>query len=370
MSNDDLVELTDISAPSKPKTLKHNISSIQGLRGLAAMFVAMAHLHAVELKLGGPVLFGNWALGGFGGVDLFFVISGFVMVWSNFKSQPTPAYVGRFWTLRAIRIYPLWWLVMGAIFAVYIIHPNWVYKSHAEHPDILKSFLLIPQSTLPLHAVGWTLIHELWFYFVFGFILFAPKRLMPTFLGLWAIVAIMGAVAINNPAPLTAIIFHPLTLEFIMGAFVAYAVSQGHQVYSRIFKYAGIILLVLSFTYVSGYAQDFFAAKWSRVLFFGVPSAILVYGFVCDEISGSRTPKPFIHLGDWSYALYLIHVPVFAACGRLFARFSRDGLLDNFIFDLIAFVAAIIAAAILHICFEKPILGFAHKLLKPKKAKK
>ena len=368
MPSEDLIELVPLKQNTKEPTktrLPKNIGQIQFLRGLAALFVAMAHLHAVELKLGGEILFGNWALGGFGGVDLFFVISGFVMVRSNFNSTPTPQYVSKFWALRAIRIYPLWWLVMGAIFVVYTIHPDWVYQSHKETPDILKSFLLIPQATLPLHAVGWTLIHELWFYIVFGFILFAPKKLMPAFLVGWALLVAFASLANQNPTPFLAIAIHPLTLEFIMGAGVAIIIkNHKERPYGDVAAILGAVLLFFSFARVAGFAQDFFALKWDRVFYFGLPSAILLYGMVVLELDGFKAKKPLIKLGDWSYALYLIHVPIFAATGRIFARFSREGLLDNFLFCAIAFVAAIIASAILHIMFEKPILKLAHKLLK------
>jgi peptidoglycan/LPS O-acetylase OafA/YrhL len=254
---------------------------------------------------------------------------------------------------------------MVAIFAVYIIHPDWVYQSHKETPDILKSFLLIPQSTLPLHAVGWTLIHELWFYFIFCFILFAPKRWMPAILVAWALVVAFGSLAAQNPTPFIAIILHPLTLEFIMGAGVAIIIKNRKELpYGDVAAILGAVMLFFSFARVAGFAQDFFALKWDRVFYFGLPSAILLYGMVVMELDGAKAKKPLVHLGNWSYALYLIHVPVFAATGRVFAKFSREGVLDNLLFCVIAFVAAVIASAILHIAFEKPIVALAHKVFK------
>ena len=77
------MELIDIDAPIKKKAKKTSeLGSIQMLRAIAAIMVAFAHLHAVEAKLGGPILFGTWSLAGFSGVDIFFVISGFIMVWT------------------------------------------------------------------------------------------------------------------------------------------------------------------------------------------------------------------------------------------------------------------------------------------------
>ncbi len=66
-------------------------------------------------------------------------------------------------------------------------------------------------------------------------------------------------------------------------------------------------------------------------------------------------------LGDWSYALYLIHVPVFAAIGRLAKPFANDSVIDNILINIVALASAIFAAFILHQLFEKPIMKLARR---------
>jgi peptidoglycan/LPS O-acetylase OafA/YrhL len=80
------------------------------------------------------------------------------------------------------------------------------------------------------------------------------------------------------------------------------------------------------------------------------------------EQDGYKSPQWSKSLGDWSYALYLIHVPVFAALGRLAAPFSGPGPLDNLILLTVTLAAAIVAAWILHVGFDRPVQKLAARL--------
>lgn len=337
-----------------------NLTSIQSLRGIAALAVSVAHLRAVENKFGGTPLLGDWAISGFAGVDLFFVISGFVMVWVTRARQGKARAVPGFWFARFMRVYPLWWLVLSAIVAVWMIKPAWVYASHLTDPDILRSYLLFPAKELPLHAVGWTLIHEVWFYVVFGLLLLGPIRWFPAILVLWA--AIVGAAAIALPTPedpIIALIRHPLTLEFILGAGVGLLASKRRFVAPRLVLPFGCLLLLLSFLSIRENPAIAFEGEWTRVWQFGVPAALILWSWVGLELkNGSASPRWSQALGNWSYGLYLIHVPVFVAVGRLAAPLSREGPLDNVVLLVVALGGAITAAFVLHVLFERPLTKF------------
>ncbi len=327
--------------------------------------MCLAHLHAVETKFGGAPLLGNWALSGFAGVDLFFVISGFVMVWVTRTDQGNAGSLPGFWLARFLRVYPLWWFVLSAIVAVWMVKPGWVYASHLTNPDIIRSYLLFPAQELPLHAVGWTLIHEVWFYLVFGVLLLAPPRLFPILLALWAAIVTSAALAMPKPLePILSLVRHPLTLEFIMGAGVGLLASARIFPVSRIMLQFGCFALLLSVISIRANPPAAFEVEWVRVWQFGLPAALIIWGCVGLEIqSRSRSPQWSQALGNWSYALYLIHVPVFVAAGRLAAPLSREGPLDNLALLVIALAGAITAAFILHIVFERPIAKFFHNFI-------
>jgi exopolysaccharide production protein ExoZ len=347
-----------------------NLTSIQSLRGFAALAVCLAHLHAVETKFGGAPLLGDWAISGFAGVDLFFVVSGFVMVWVTRADQGQASALPAFWLARFLRIYPLWWLVLSAIVAVWMIKPGWVYASHLTDPDILRSYLLFPARELPLHAVGWTLIHEVWFYLVFGLLLLAPARLFPALLVIWAAVSASAAVVLTAPIdPVLALIRHPLTLEFIMGAGVGLLANKRIFPAPRLMLQFGCFVLLLSLLSIRENPTAFFGLEWPRVWQFGMPAAFIIWGWVgLEQQNDGSAPRWSQALGNWSYALYLIHVPVFVAVGRLAAPLSREGLLDNLILLIISLSVAIAAAYILHLMVERPVGKLASKLVGKLKA--
>jgi exopolysaccharide production protein ExoZ len=344
---------------------KSNLTSIQSMRGLAALGVAAGHLHSVELKFDPSPLLGSWAVVGLGGVDLFFVISGFVMVWVTRASQGMISAVPNFWLARVIRIYPLWWLVLSAIFALWLLKPEWVYSSNTVPPDILRSYLLFPAQGLPLHAVGWTLIHEMWFYVVFGFILMAPSRFLPALLVLWTAFVVIGALLSPKASdPVWNLIRHPLTLEFIAGAAIGLIATQRSLPFARPLLYAGCFWLLLAALSIRDNPPAAFADEWARIWLCGIPFALILWGWVGLEQDGGESAKWSQALGNWSYALYLIHVPVFALIGRLAKPVSQPGPLDNVAVIVVAFGAAILAAFILHNSVERPIQKFAQKWLK------
>lgn len=341
------------------------------LRGIAVLMVACAHLFSVEAKLGGPTIIGKWALNGFAGVDLFFVISGFIMAFTNQYNFGRISAVPRFWFLRVFRIYPLWILVCGAIYAVWLYHPDWVYQSHHSNPDILKSFLLIPQNELPLHAVGWTLIHELWFYFVFGIILVFPRILSVPLLLIWA-----GFIVFSYFSPIFAmnewvsLFTHPLSIEFIAGALCGIFLAKSKFGFSKSLIMFSIAITIVLMTKIDGNGGEFFAARTGRALYFTLPFVFLILGIVSLEKEHGHFPKFLSKIGDWSYSLYLLHVPVFAAFVRLFAPFSDpNSVLDNIAFIALATFAAILASFVTYSLFERPIITFAHRIIAPRPAK-
>jgi exopolysaccharide production protein ExoZ len=342
-----------------------SLSTVQSLRGFAALAVCASHLHSIELKFDPTPLLGNWAITGFGGVDLFFVISGFVMVWVTRASQGVASAVPTFWLMRALRIYPLWWLVLSALVVVWMIKPDWVFSSVAGEPDLLRSYLLFPAVNLPLHAVGWTLIHEMWFYIVFGFVLMVPRRFVPACLALWAGVVIAAALALPNPAdPVLSLLRHPLTLEFIAGAAIALLATKRALPLARIVLQAGCFFLLLAAIFIRDNAATAFADEWTRIGLFGLPCAMILWGWVGMEQAGGGSPLWSQGLGNWSYALYLIHVPVFALVGRLAKPFSIPGPIDNIALLIVALALAILAAFVLHEALEKPMQRLSRNWLK------
>lgn len=152
--------------------------NIQALRSVAVLLVVVFHFAGIEQIYGqGPNLFPRFTDIGASGVDIFFVISGFIMStitrgqFENFKNAFT------FLFHRITRIYPLYWFYTIVFLVSLLISDVIQRKTSVKFPyDYLPAFLLLPQNAPNILAVSWTLIYEIYFYFVMAVLLFFPER--------------------------------------------------------------------------------------------------------------------------------------------------------------------------------------------------
>ena len=352
------------------------LRSIQALRGLAALAVMFAHLHGVETHQSGddPVLSTAW-IAGVSGVDLFFVISGFIMVWVAGDTAPSPGNAAKFLFARVMRIYPLWWLFAGAMavyFAVTYGTP-WDAENLAaldvsgtEH--LVKSFLLIPHDAFPILQLGWTLMHEMYFYVVFALILLLPNRFRMLAFALWALIIIAATFAAITgfyANTLLNLALFPMTLEFLMGAGAAWMIKAGWTQWrwpALAAALAGLALAFISVDFLSTTAL----LPTTRTIAYGPAFALLVYALVAIEQRsglGRFIPQFAVRLGDWSYSLYLCHLLVISAVARIFfSIFGQAGHIDNIVFLILSVAITVIVSALVYTLFERPVLALSKRL--------
>lgn len=347
------------------------LRSIQALRAIAALAVMFAHLYGVEARQSGdtPLLSANW-VAGVSGVDLFFVISGFIMVWVAGDTPPSLKNATKFLFARGMRIYPLWWLFAGAMALYYYAAYGLPWDadklanfdvSGPEH--LLKSLLLIPQDAYPVMALGWTLIHEMYFYLVFALLLLLPRAYRLPAMLIWGliIVAAMSAQLTGFYAnTLISLVLFPMTLEFLMGAGVAWALKAGWTHWrwpALLFGTIGLVWAAGAINFVEG--SETLALE--RTLIYGPAFAFLVYAIVAFELDrglGRFIPDTLVRIGDWSYSLYLCHLLVISALGRLFFPvFGRDGYIDNAAYLALSIAASLLVAGLTYRFFERPVLS-------------
>ena len=275
------------------------LQSIQILRGIAALLVVLYHIRAQEVLgmdgngLGEMPFLNGFVNNGFAGVDLFFVISGFIMVVVTEGDRPGLRTAADFLFARITRIYPIWWFFAGLL-TIYLVGFNgnmgvgerWqsFLQSDAVTPYLIKSFLLLPQSDDPILGVGWTLVHEVYFYLVFTLILLAKRSWLPLFLLAWGLLVIGGwSLGLSGPRPVDvpALVFFPMTMEFIMGAATGLLVCSGLA-----WRAGTITLLAVLALGASLCIQGLITVhtlQWGRVMMYGFPCAALIYGVVTLE---------------------------------------------------------------------------------------
>lgn len=319
------------------------IRNIQALRAIAANGVLVSHLLIIEQKYShsGPVLPDDARFGAFG-VDLFFVISGFIMVAIARQASWRTFLIG-----RARRIFPPYWFYTTIVLLVSLYAPAAVNSSFAHPPSLWRSYLLIPDSVGPLLAVGWTLTHEMYFYLCFAFMIFlagSRRVTLPFLLLTWTAAVVVlnvvfGFYDIRNP--IAAVVAHPLTLEFVFGAMTGIVIQRKVGRFAAPALIAGVAMFVFVLSF-PGTGADLIAGRsWMRPVLIGVPATLIVYGAVALEArSVPASPAWLVALGDASYSTYLSHVLVLSALGRLFAMMPGHGF-----FSEVAFVAACIVAA-------------------------
>ena len=340
----------------------HRLHNIQALRGIAALLVALSHLFIIEQKYSQDQVLGTWIELGMVGVDLFFVISGFIMVHVAWSFRRGLRAVGEFIFARVTRIYPLYWLVTLMTFVVWLWRPEIVFSSMSGQPDMLKSILLVPDDRLPFFAIGWTLIHEMFFYFIFALALFFSPKFMLPFLGIWAIV--LGAGILNGldaKSPLLEILFNPLSYEFLLGAFAAWLLKMYNAPLAKTALALGVVTSITCLVLALDRHDGMPATFSDRALLFSVPCTLIVYGLSAIEIHGRVLSAALSKLGDWSYSLYLTHIMSLSLLGRVWRKVEQPGIWDNIIVMIIMPTFAIFVSYLCYRFAEQPMLNMAKR---------
>jgi len=286
------------------------------LRGLAALLVLFEH---VELLFGSQLQVPFRNINGALGVDIFFVISGFLMVHVSGDYAAGWMSARNFIVNRISRILPLYW-VMTAIYALaFMAAGKFEYVSWEA---FVKSLLFIPYGTLnsdgnfpPIVGVGWTLNYEMMFYGIFALVIVVMGRnaawgctMIIVSIVTLDIVSIGVGYELLSPYLL---IKNPIALEFAMGMLVGLLMRREKLL---IGKSASIVIVALVTIYLLAAVIFPMQAGGFKPLLYGLPSAILVYSIVMwDRLTGQpssqegKFEKISFYLGKLSYSLYLTH---------------------------------------------------------------
>lgn len=344
---------------------KAHIENIQALRGAAALLVFAAHIKGAELDYGGGgEVLPFWLNMGVAGVDLFFLISGYVMVHVAAATDSGCRSGGRFLFNRAARIYPLYWAATAGLLGLYA-GKKYVFGEITPIPNPIASALLLPSDAFPILPVGWTLVFEIYFYAVFSIFIFLPRRAHPFMIGGWAaVVAGFEALGWRTANVWTEVVFSPLVFEFIAGCTVALLVRRGATRFGAPVLAAGVIWLAVLFF---GYARQIYPGGFEdhqmRVMLFLAPFALILYGAVAIERRSSVIAPCWLRrAGDASYSLYLLHLPVALVVGKLFLLVAGDGWIDNIALIGLIAAAGLATAFVVHARVEKPSLHFTKRL--------
>ncbi len=339
--------------------------SLQGLRGAAVLGVVLFHMMSVETKYSGgdillPVFLDFFQLG----VDLFFVISGFVMVIVSRGRFQKSVETQRFLFNRLSRIYPTYWLYFFITLGVYLWQPALVNSSHGGS-NLWMSFLLLPNDRVLLVMVAWSLLFELWFYLMFTVFLFFKERWLPLILLLWAVALVVFNLLQDwqDYSPALKIMLHPYALEFIVGSALAlfFYGPYSAKVPSWLAWAALVAVLLLGFPLIYGY-RLFLNEGLPRMLAVGLVFGTLVLSLaLLERRQLIRMPVFLTATGDMSYTIYLSHLLVLGVVGRAWQVIGAwpASYVDNLLFLVLMMTAVVCYGWVGYQFYEKPILDRA-----------
>jgi peptidoglycan/LPS O-acetylase OafA/YrhL len=310
------------------------LDSVQMLRALAALAVFTHHIRMLAN--------GAW------GVDLFFVISGFIMCYVTERSGE------HFFAKRLIRVVPLYWIGTIAVFCVALVMPNMLRNTTANVVDLLKSLAFIPfrkgtAETTPVLFLGWTLNYEMFFYLIFALSMAASHK----YRAVISAASLIVIVVLGKSLPIESVplrfFSRPIILEFAYGMLchallmrLALGASARRPVAARLpWLMAGALFIACM------PLATLWSIRWDESIRWGIPAALAFYCLVYG-MYGMKLPRGVVIIGDASYSLYLFHpyvIQIFTKAGA----FSGGGAL-----------AYGMAAVAMGVCIGLSILSLNH----------
>jgi exopolysaccharide production protein ExoZ len=320
------------------------IDSVQLLRAAAALAVVTDHFR----------LFGNGAWG----VDIFFVISGFIMCYITQKSGD------HFFSKRIIRIVPLYWLGTIGVFCVALAFPSLLNNTKADLVDLVKSLLFIPfqkgQYIQPVLFLGWTLNYEMFFYFLFALSIAINRSYRWIICSTALILLALAGKLFSFENPIPKFYTSGILIEFAFGmlAYQIYSLRIGHWTTPN--SHSKWLYILYAIVALGSLAALPLLEGVSRIVGRGIVWGIPAFLFFLASIrclSGRQLPKAALWLGDASYSLYLFHPYIIAVFIKFFRSFDSPTIQGYFMTVCEIILCCFFAIFIYHF-IERPLTSF------------
>jgi len=332
------------------------LSNIQMLRAVAAVFVVFHHVLPHYMVMGGSLDFITSSLEwGFLGVDIFFVISGFIMAYTTFNKERTFSSAKTFFKHRLFRIYLGYWvffIIMSVM--LFITNPQKLFNL-----DILGSFFLINSNMFELVLpISWSLSYELYFYFLFIFTFFFSVKqlniLMPLVMLLILAISIYSYFKVNF---IESFFYSPFLLEFFAGVLL--------YIYRDYMLKLWMLPLVIILAIVAyGYGIEYELKNGIlRIATFGMGALLVVMiALIIEQHKIYSAGKLLQSLGDSSYTLYLSHLIIIELFYHVGLRSFFTGSQYRAVFGLLFVTFLSVVFSLIYYKFiEKPIYKKALK---------
>jgi exopolysaccharide production protein ExoZ len=334
----------------------NRFESIALMRLLAALAVVVDHAGYYTQERLDPAAY-HWMQGG-KGVDLFFVISGFVMIVTSRNLQSRNDGWIRFALHRLVRIVPLYWTATTIKALSVIIVPSAALHADLTLYNYFASLFFIPAynnggNIHPILHPGWTLNFEMFFYALFALSLFLRWNPL-AMLGSLFLTLSVSSVFVTPQWPPIAFYFDSITLNFLFGMVLATRTKDMAQ-RPLVGVFALAIGLMLLF---SPFISDLLPAA-PRCVTNGLPAALAIWGALNLEDIVRKYSHRLIDIGaEASYAMYLVP-PITAPA--IPVVFHHLGFSDPAICILVTFIVSVLAGVLVTKFYDLPLTNWIRR---------
>jgi exopolysaccharide production protein ExoZ len=356
--------------------MKQKLESLQVGRGIAAFMVLLFHSQVFMRAVHPESMFAR--MFGFGrtGVDFFFVLSGFLMVYVHSRDFGEPRRLGIYAYKRLTRIYPVYWVLCAVLIPLVLLAP-WVMQNQGKttFTTLLLSVFLVPHEGARLIGITWSLEYEMMFYVAFAaFFISARFGLLCFAAWFLAIVcaAIWGPPTLNSigvPAIAPFFLGFMLNLhvaEFMLGMIAAWLVQRDVRLrMPRALLVAALVAAAVFAAYEANFLPEDRTLRTVTAAY-GLIAGMIVFAVVQTELRYPvRIPRWLTLLGAASYAIYLTHYLVVALAVVVARHWPAVAATPAPLLLLLLLLLGLAPGIVLHLLVERPLLlMFAARLQK------
>ncbi|NEW07100.1 acyltransferase [Paenibacillus sp. SYP-B3998] len=348
-------------------------TALQASRGVAACLVLLFHTSSMSFKYYQYDLFGISSLPRSGGLDYFFVLTGFLLYRTYGKKIGSSMNALPFLTNRLIRIFPLYWLITLIVLPVYFLVPSFGYGFETHKDTIIRSLLLLPQAHGPIIPVAWSLSYFVLFYLLFSLIMAMRKEAAYSFAALWIVLTVCNVFHVPMIGPdierhfYLNFLFSEVNLEFVVGCLLAKWTEHRRNKHYKLLMICGAIGFVLIWL-----NNKFSVVSYHDYLLYTIPAALVLLGASSVPTEPLRLPlwvQGLEKLGNASYTTLLTHLLFISILMKL-SKASHISEKIGFLWtDLLIVAMTIPLCYMAYILAEKPLVAYIKSAIKLPTAK-